>query len=75
MHVARRTCPLRVTVDLDVKRGDKLRVAQLPDVHMVTTNHSWQIFDVGLDFIDGHASRHCLQEDATSSLAEWDGRC
>ena len=42
-------------------------------MEVVAADDTWKVFDIGLDVVHVDAERHCLEKDATSSLAERDG--
>lgn len=73
VHIARASGSFHLAVDLNMQAGYELSIAELPDMNMMGFNDSIKRLDVGADFIDAHAHRDGLQEDAASSLAEWDG--
>lgn len=74
LHVSCGTFALEIKVDLDVQAGDKLGVAQLPDVDVMAADDAWQHLNVSLNVINVQTQRDSLQEDTGGGLAERNGR-
>lgn len=74
LHVPCRSLSLEIEVDLNVQTGNKLGVAQLPHMKVMTTDNSGKLFNVFLDVIDTEARGDGLEENARGGQAKRNGR-
>lgn len=74
LHVSLRSVTLEVVVDADVKTGNELGVAELPDVEVVNTLNTRKVLDVVANIVHFNAVGNSLEENAGCGLAERNGR-
>lgn len=74
LHVALRAVSLKVVVDADMKTGDELGVAELPDVEVVDALDTGEILNVVADIVHLDTVRDGLKENARCGLAERNSR-